>query len=240
MIKIKEATKMIKDIVYKDNSLLITEHFVNGRQTGINVEYSGELKNIRVVFFTKEAFSKKEMKEFTYYREWLVKNSKTLKTLKDFNKYIPYLSDGSGEILFDINEVPVSLPLSFSYIGSLQEKNYNDEIYSELFRLLKKHPYIMSIEEGEIPYYNRDFSTQKGITQAKVYIPQDEYVELYNYSKEICKGKEKDFWSCKMHDIMRSSYNWYGYPLYGKEISDLLTKYYTMPTISEEINEEGE
>ena len=69
MIKIKEATKMIKDIVYKDNSLLITEHFVNGRQTGINVEYSGELKNIRVVFFTKEAFSKKEMKEFTYYNQ---------------------------------------------------------------------------------------------------------------------------------------------------------------------------
>jgi hypothetical protein len=246
--KIRTTNKAIKDIVYQvkatkwlsTNNLIVTEHFVNEKQKGVTVEYKGKLKDIWPTFLPKSAFSKKQMDNFDNYPDWICKNYKEIKTLKDLEKYYPYLNYNGGHILFDINEKPISLPLSFDYIGSLEEKSSGDENYAKLISLLKKHPYILKIEEQEIPYYNSNFQGQKGILRATAFIPQKEYEKLYRYCIDFCKGRDKEFWSCSMHDIMKLSYNGYEYDLYGKEITELLKKHYTTETTVENSDNDEE
>jgi len=222
LTKIKTIETNNTKVIYKSGNLEIVESFCNKKFDSVTVTYKGKLRDVQVMFFEEKAFLRKNLIKFEDYYDFIIFNFKKVLTIKDLDKYIPYLNHYGGNILFDINEKPVSIPYSFDYIGSIKEKCPHDQDYKKIISLLKNHPYVLSLKEEEIPYYNKEFYEQIGIKHATVLIDQNEYEKLYKYS---CK-KEKKFWSVTMHDIMRCSYPYGDYNLYGKEITDLLVKYH--------------
>lgn len=127
-----------------------------------------------------------------------------------------------GHILFDINMTPISLPISFDYIGSLRERFRGDPIYKEIIDKLKIHPYVKELTKKNIEDYNEEFYDQNGINNCTVLLPQDIYKKLYELYKE-----DKSF-SCKMHDVITLNYNINSYidkiDLYS--LNDLVKKYW--------------
>jgi len=146
------------------------------------------------------------------------------KKIEDIRETKIYFTYTSGLMLFNRNRQIVSIPHFFDYIGSLKEKEPRDSLYVKLIKLLKEHPYVLLLEEEEIPYYNRDFPGQYGIRTAKVQLPQNKY-------KRLCeKYKEEEFWSCRMTDDISMHHHCLG--IYGDKIDALLKKYWKKETYS--------
>lgn len=218
-MKILKTTKR-KTITEKithqtDKGFNIVETLTNGKQSGFNITCK-DSKDIGspIMLDLPDSW----IDDYTEYRD-LFKHEFQPMCIEDIDEDKVFFAYSNGHMLFDKDKKIKSIPYIFNYIGSLKEKRPNDPLYAKLIELLKKHPYVVSLEEEEIPYYNCSFNGQKAIGRAKVLIPQDVYEKLYNQFKDI-----KTFWSVRMGDFMKLSYyqdNW----LYGEEIEKLLNEY---------------
>jgi hypothetical protein len=203
-----------------DVGIVFQESWINGEFRGVSAHYPKDKKgDYWPVFLDAEkAFTPEAMKEYEGFEEFIEKYSVEIKSIEDIKKYPVFLAFHSGWVLFDENMKPIALPFIFSYIGSLREKIPNDLHYKKLIALLKKHPFILELEEEEIPYYNSDFYGQKGISHAKTLLSQKMYEKMY----EACKKQE--YWSVAMGEIMElCSYSRVReLNVYGVQISKLL------------------
>ena len=144
-----------------------------------------------------------------------------LNSFDDLDKYPLYYLYLSGHEVFDENKKIISTLKSFSYIGSLSERVENDILYQELIEKLKVHPFVVSLVDSSIPYYNANFDEQKGITEAKIFLSQEKYEELYLKSLE----EDGEYWSVKLHDAISLSHGTADYNVYGESISNLFKKF---------------
>ena len=206
-----------------DVGIKLQETWINGEYRGISAYYPKDKKNeFWPVFLDAEkAFTPKSMKEYEGFEEFIQKFEVKPASIEEAKKYPIFLAYHGGWILFDEKMKPVALPFIFSYIGSLQEKIPGDPLYRKLMDLLKKHPSILELEEEEIPYYNADFSGQKGVKIGKTLLSQKMYEKVY----EACKKQQ--FFSVAMGEIMElCSYSRVKVlNVYGAEIGKLLEKW---------------
>ena len=103
--------------------------------------------------------------------------------IEDFDiikKQSIYLLDFGSHLVYDLNYKLVSIAYLFDYIGSITERKSNDPIYSKIMQKLHKHKYVVQLTEGEIPYYNSEFSGQKGIQTCVVFIPDKIIINKHN------------------------------------------------------------
>lgn len=140
-----------------------------------------------------------------------------IKSIEDIDLNKVCFACTSAHVLFNLNKKPVSIPYLFDYIGSLRERYKGDKIYEKIVNLLKKHSFVMDLKTDEIPYYNADFSGQRGISFAKILLSQEKYEELYN------KYKGGYYWSVRMKENIKLAL---GTDIYGNEIKDLLEEYF--------------
>lgn len=228
----KRKTKTITETIRHktDAGITIIETIVNGKHKGftldskLKIEKSEHRLNYVIPFlFKKGAFTKKAMKRFIDYKNYNIlsfidDHKVKLTSLDDINKYDLYFYYSAGEILFEKDLVPISMPYVFNYIGGLREKQNKRKIYEKLIKKFSSHPYVLYFEEEIIPYYNREFEGQKGIKIAIVYIPQKIYLTLWK------KYKDKEYWSTRIKEQISLGYN-SNMNIYGKEITDLIKKY---------------
>lgn len=221
-----------------DTEIFFRETWINGEHKGITADITpkkGDKNEYQSVFMKKNAFSKNAMKEYKGFFEWIEEYRETnISSIEDIKKYNVCISYSGGWIIFDEKRKPISIPYIFDYIGSLREKMPNDPIYKKLISLLKKHPSVLELEEKEIEYYNQDFSSQKGIGSCKVLLPQEMYEKVY----VACKKDE--YWSVKMHDMMKLCpwANKYGLEIYGPEIAALAKKWEKQTEYKDEENDD--
>ena len=150
---------------------------------------------------------------------WLHDYEVKIKDIDSIDENKIYFINESHGIIFDKNKRIISLPYFFDYCDSLSENYPKDPIYAKLIALLRKHKYILKMEEETIPSYNADFSDQKGIKRAKAYLPQKKFESLY----KKCKGTS--YWSCEMHRyVSMGLHDRVG--IYGKRIDKLLNEYW--------------
>jgi len=214
LIKVSEKEISKKINTYKtEKGLEIVETIENGKLKSVNIK---EDKNFGFPYILN--LPENWIEEYDDFYK-LYEYRKDIKSIEDLKEEEAYFLYSSGHMLFDANKKIVSIPYTFNYIGSLEEKCENDAVYKKLIEALKKHPYVLEIEEKEIEYYNSDFDGQKGISLAKVYIPQEKYEQLYN------KYKETEYWSISMGNEMKMNLIT---DLYGEEIENLLKKYYNI------------
>jgi hypothetical protein len=223
ILQTKKSKKIIETIRHKtDIGVDVVETIINKKHVAL--ELSGKDKELTPVFFDeKKAFLKTSMKKFLdphyAFVDYINDHKKEISSIDFINLYPIYHVFYSGWVLFDQNKRPISLPYATNYIGSLKEKRTNDPIYKELIAKLKKHPFVLSLEEEEIPYYNHEFSGQKGISWAVMQVSQEKYEELYKHYKE------HQFWSVGMHDAIKMNYDT-TVNVYGDEIWALLKEHW--------------
>ena len=221
MKKISEKTKTVitKTTKYEtDSGLVIIETAVNKRKKTFTIEKQGDLHPVPLDL--PEDFFQKDYNDFWDVR----KREAKIEKIEDFEKYPIYFLNFGAEELFDENMNIVAKPYRFSYIGSLKEKIPNDPIYAKIMEKLKEHPFVLELEEEMIPGYNQNFWGQKGIKNAKVFLSQEKYEEIYKTAKE----QDKEFWSSRMRDAMRMNYEGsVDFNVYGDEISALLKEYHS-------------
>jgi len=216
VLKVKKNKKTVvteKIIHETDLGFLMTETIINGKHKGVTLSCKDKGLDPFVLDLPEDWAENYE--DFYGLLGCYQIKPKTVDEVDEDKIYFVY---SSGHMLFDKNRRIISVPYLFNYIGSLREKEPNDPIYAKLIKLLKKHPYFLSLEEEEIPYYNCSFSGQKGIAEAKVLLPQDKYEEIYE------KYKDDEFWSCRLTDHLSMSLNCVG--IYGDEVDALLKEYW--------------
>jgi len=219
--KTKEEITITKKITYRtDTGLTVLETIVNDNDSTFYVS-SGKYLDALIFDLPKDYF-KKGLPPFKEIQDKVVK----IKSLEDLDKYLIYLIDYRSEIIFNTNKIPMTKTYSFNYIGSLTEKVPNDPYYKALIEKLKEHPFVLELSEDFVPYYNADFHNQKGIKQAKIRISQEKYEEIYNVLKE----KDKKFWSVRMSEAIKMSYE-NNHNIYGDEISKLLKDFHNQEEI---------
>lgn len=101
----------------------------------------------------------------------------------------------SGNMLFDSNVRPITIPHYFDYIGTPFSEEYS--ILKELLIYLKSHPWVVNKDElklEDIPYYNRREDNSRCISDIWIRPDQKSYEEIY----ETCKNDK--FFSCNMKD----------------------------------------
>lgn len=219
--KVKVETDVIKRTTYRTTEgLTIVETAKNDEDKTYNL-FSEKKLSALVLDVPKDSF-KEGLPSLNEIADKVV----TIKDLSDIDKYFICYIDYSSEIIFDINKKIMTKTYTFDYIGSLSENIPNDPIYKELIEKLKEHPFILELSEEKIPYYNSNFSGQKAIKEMKIKISQEKYEEIYKEAKE----KDKEFWSVRMSDAIKMSYE-NNFNIYGKEISKLLIKYHNQERI---------
>jgi len=193
-----------------DADLTATEHFKDDVMESISITCSR--KGFKPIFIENRDKSKGY--------DDLYEDYKTIEKLSDMAyKDLYYLNWSTGK-LFDSNFQLVSLPFSFSYIGSLREKRPGDEIYAKLITALSAHPYVTFIESDVIPYYNSHFIGQMGISKMTVLLPDHVSYKLYT----SLKGDEN--WSSTMNSVvMMGDYKRDELNMYGNEITELLRQH---------------
>lgn len=218
MIKTKTETT-VRNTYKSDLGVSVLETVVDdGKSSYVLLKEDENLTPVLLDIDPNSLFESK----FTF--EEMVSKSVGMQGFEDLEKYpLYYVSFRNGEV-FDKDNQIVSTACTFNYIGSLSERSPNDAVYAELVAKLKEHPYVLKLEEKEIEYYNSKFHGQKGLSFAKVFLPQEKYVELY----EKAKTADKDFWSVRMKEAMSLSYAFEKLRIvYGKEINELLQEYYS-------------
>jgi hypothetical protein len=168
--------------------------------------------NLFPIFLNKNCFDKKSLMEYVDYDSFLEKHIIEI-NIDDINKYSLYFRYNAGHMLFDSKMIPQSLPISFNYIGSLREQHAGDQLYQKLVDLLRKHPFILNLKDYVIPYYNADFSGQRGVEHAIALISQEKYQKLYD------KYKNEEYVSSLMKEEITLNCVT---DLYGSDIEDIL------------------
>jgi hypothetical protein len=212
----------VQDIYYyTDSAFSIKESIkeVNGKKTK-HIKVIHKNKNLypRILEGFNENFLKTIYEDF-WDLEKLKKDIPSVEDLQDSELEVYFLF-ADGHMLFDSNMKIVSIPSIFDYAGSLSERHQGDRVYRELINRLTIHPYVLKLEECNIPSYNSDFYNQRGIFRAKVLLPQEKYEEIYNYVKD------RKFWSVAIQEYIRMSYCYTDINIYGDEITALLKKYW--------------
>lgn len=217
ILKTNKTESVIETITHlTDKKFSIIEKIVNGNLESINLVSKNRMTPM-FLDIPKDYFIK-QYKDFYD----LTKLSKKLTSIKDVNKYPVFFLYFDGHKLFNSERNIISIPYTFNYIGSLAERFEADPVYAEIIKKLKTHPFVLNLEEYEIPYYNRDFYRQKGIKIATVLTSQEKYEEMYLKYKELGIAS----WSVRIGDIIKLSYGTH-FNLYGEEITELLKKYYS-------------
>ena len=217
------------NIVQSRKRKTITEVITHKTDAGFNIKetiVNGKKKSIELTCRDKNIFPimlklpKDFIEKYDSYYD-IFKHEIKPKTVEDVLGENIYFAYNSGHMLFDKNKNIVSLPYNLNYCGSLTENYRDDPIYAKLISQLKEHPFVMNLEEEEIPYYNRDFDGQMGIKKCRVLLPQAKMEELYN------KYKDDEFWTCSIKDNVAMSYNTEDIrKLYGDSIDTLVVEYW--------------
>jgi hypothetical protein len=208
---------------YRTNtSVYFTETWVDGEARGVSAHYTSRAKNAREfwpIFLDPAAFSQEAFAEYKDYGTWIQKWERKLASIEEVEKYPCYLAYNSGHLLFDVNRKPVSIPYVFDYVGSIREKRPDDPFFRQLMDLVTHHAYFLEAKEGEIEYYNCNFSGQKALKWGKVLLPQDVYEKLY----ESCKNEQ--YFSVRMGEAMKMGWCYRRENLYGVQITELWKKW---------------
>lgn len=122
-----------------------------------------------------------------------IKNSDIITTNVSFQNLIwMYFS---GNMLFNSNEKPITIPHYFDYIGTPFTNEYCN--LNELLSYLKSHPWVVNKEElviKNIPYYNACENSSECISDVLIRPDQQTYEKIY----DSCKGHQ--YFSCRMKD----------------------------------------
>lgn len=212
-----KATKYKEEIttrtIYKTDACFnIIETITDNKSHNIKLVCDDE--ELEPMMFDFPEGWKNECKRFEDIYKYAI-NANSIENIDLNNVYFVY---SSGNMLFDHNKEIVSTPYTFGYIGSLQQRFENDQVYKKLIDLLKEHQFVTNLEEKEIPHYNADFSGQMGIYIMSVVLSPEEQKKLYK------KCTPSEFWSVRMRDYVRMSLGYTG--VYGPKIDSLLKEYW--------------
>lgn len=224
LINTENHKTIINTYNYKSINIIETK-IRTKNNTNINYKLENSKKEFTPVLF-KKSFDKNNIQETDFIE--LISDNTVKPDIKTLDQYDLYFAYYPGYILFDENYVPISTPLTFNYVGSLETKSRDDKIYKELIEKLKNHKFIRYLEEDYIPGYNSDFIGQTGIKKCISYISNKEYQKLYN------KYKDNQFFSCRINDEIKMKIPT---SIYGKEIEKLLTEYHKQETYYESSDE---
>jgi len=214
LIKTKNIETIIETYqVYNDIHLNKTIEKKNGK---VKIDYELYYKdndinglNFRPLYVDRKEFDKFR-KNNTYYE--IMENKKLFKKITENTKVEKeniILLSWNSNTFWDADENPLSHLYVIDYIGSLQEhEHFKGNEFDSLIGKIKKHPYVKEITIKEIEYYNSDFNGQRGINLAHVFIPDEEYIKLWN------KFKNDQYPSCRVKDIIQFNYV-KGIDLYG-------------------------
>jgi hypothetical protein len=176
--------QVTKDVTYKEyllNGKLVKEQSrLECNKTKLPFEYI----NARPVCLNKTKFN--EYRTTKTFQELFDTKSKFC-VIENFdkskNQTIYFVDYGYWEVLnlkYELEPITVL----FDYTGSLSERFHNDPIYRKILDKLLKHKYLVELKEFEIPFYNSNFSGQKGVEECRVFIPKKKYNIVYNSLKE--------------------------------------------------------
>ncbi len=110
--------------------------------------------------------------------------------------------DGSCHRIEDVDGDYIDIMVSIDYIGGFSQKAHDcdykpDWDWDKLKNRLAKCKDVISFDEDEIPYYNRDFHGQMGlacdIIMRKGWVPRDKYYS----NDEILLNMDKDYLGVK-------------------------------------------
>ena len=223
MKKIKEDITTTKTITYRrEDGLTITETTVNDKEKKYRL-FSGKNLSALVLDLPKD-YLKDGFPSFNELSDYVVE----IKSLEDLDKYYICYIENASQTIFNLNKKIISKVYNFDYIGSLSEKVPDDLAYKNLIDKLKNHPFVLELSESKIPYYNASFRGQNGIKEMKIRISQAKYEELYKESKL----KDKQFWSVRMSEAIKMSYD-NEFNIYGDEISKLLSIYHKQDRVED-------
>lgn len=151
----------------------------------------------------------------------------------DFQKYLNKLlkletkpedfiyCNAGSHLFFDYNFTPISYVYFHDYSGQLSQRYRKSPLWKELVSKLKTHPYIKEVKTFVVPYYNSDFEGQRGVETIQSYIPQEEYIKIWEYIKSNPSKKTSysNYVSAEVSNIitMKQYSNENIYPLYGFE-----------------------
>lgn len=206
-MKLKNSTKLVTEIFEHDCGDGITFH-----ETRVNDEITEQ-------YFTNK-YKRNKSKEFRYYYY------PNLSSFMDNNDYVAFcpnqdfydfaldnptidienFTDWQDVYCFNVSidgfiyhiwkEEPISIPIYCDYIGGYTNKDYD---LKKCMEHLSRNPNVSELEIEEIPYYNSDFHGHSGL-QFFYYPPQEEIDMLYH------KYKKDQYWSCKIRDEYKTSY----------------------------------
>lgn len=213
---ISKKTTLVEVTYHTSNKYLkIKEHYKNNKLTEITM-FNPIHKEYMPVILNKK-FDIMNLKDFMGINNYII----VPKTIEDLNAGTLYLIYNAGHLIFDSSMRILSIPYTFTYIGSLKERYRGDKVFQALIKELSQHEYVIDLKVYNIPSYNAEFDYQQGIEYCTVLIPQKKYTQLYNFYKD------EEYFSSKMVNIIAFSYDSHEFNLYGKKIHNLLIKYWS-------------
>lgn len=148
--------------------------------------------------------------------------AKDFKNKKFVEKDFIFVCLGHYE-LYEMSQMPIPIVIYLDYIqGRYLQKNLDDTVYPKIMEKLKNSPYILEMEEFEIPYYNSSFSGQMGLKLAKLYLPKNLFYKIWLHCNHDVRGYVQNYLHTKNRDI----------DIFG--INKLLLEWEQVPEFSEE------
>ena len=192
------TTVVTTEHTFKKSPVVVIETKMNGGPSVFTLKRNGPYDSCWTVVIKKDCdFSKLHFTEI-----WEKHVKFEFKSIEEIDFDDIYYLYTEGHILFDINGDPVPTLNKFDYIGT----PFHNECLNlrKAIEVLKNHPWVMNkkdLEIKDIPWFNRDEQRSKYI-EVHIYPDKESYKKLYKKSLK----KDKEFWSCRMKDMLHDGY----------------------------------